>query len=141
MTKLPWVVVTLDKDLKRILGTDGPGGVDIVGFSYSITRDMAPIYTLGSPPPPRKRGAAGTFLFSGQPVYDKFNLVIKVEDGRILYEAHDCECLDEGDSLQRRDYLPGEQITWAGTLPPLPLSFMGNANPRMFSPRCWTYSK
>lgn len=81
------------------------GGADIVaafngavfgelqGITYSISREKAPIYTLGSPDPRSftrgKRGIAGTLLFS---VFDRDALINgfkdKIESGRLAIQKY-----------------------------------------------------
>jgi hypothetical protein len=80
-------------DIKATFGTVVIG--ELQGISYSVTREKAPIYTMGSADPRSfsrgKRGIAGTLIFT---VFDRSALIAAFEgkrDGTGWFFAHDTD--------------------------------------------------
>jgi len=95
---------------------------EIQGISYSITREKAPIYTMGSPDPRAfsrgKRGIAGSLIFT---VFDRHSLhslidevyyAAKFDDFRNPTAVHEAggPAVDFNLGLQLRKAVYGDQI-------------------------------
>jgi hypothetical protein len=98
-------------DIKATFGTKVIGTLQ--GISYSISREKAPIYTMGSADPRAfargKRGIAGSLVFiqfDADPLM--WELANPDDDTRQLYFLSDIDDL-------RPEYSAGETITVAGT--------------------------
>lgn len=74
---------------------------ELQGVSYTVTREKAPLYTMGSPDPRAfsrgKRGIAGSLIFL---VFDRSNLIEALEEKAVFWsDTMDGSFLKEGRSI------------------------------------------
>src|SRR3990167_10743664 len=99
-------------DIKAVFGSKGIG--ELQAISFSITREKAPIYTMGSPNPRSfsrgKRGIAGSLIFT---VFDRPSLYTMLEkhkaDESVRYftRAHNIlPGMSDASTVQHRGMVP-----------------------------------
>lgn len=89
---------------------------ELAGITWSITREKAPIYTLGSPNPRSfsrgKRGIAGTLIFT---VFDRpalYNMLVGAKDsGQVKYFTRSSNALPGFGQLTHRGITPATTQT------------------------------